>query len=49
MRLNLGREGTMRESDVQIENVNTSNNLSDKVVEESRPRGGFGGRRSRRF
>ncbi|ADL19167.1 single-strand DNA-binding protein [Acidilobus saccharovorans 345-15] len=48
MRLNLGRGGTLSESDAQIENVNTSNNLSDKVVEDAPPRRrGFG--RSRRF
>jgi replication factor A1 len=48
MRLNLGRGGTLSESDAQIENVNTSNNLSDKVVEDAPPRRrGFG--RGRRF
>lgn len=38
MRLNLGREGIMSEANVNIDNVNTSNNLSDRVVED-RPRG----------
>ncbi len=53
MRLNIGRDGTLEKTDVQIE-VNTANNLSDKQYEEPqryqsfRPRygdsGGYGSR-----
>jgi len=49
MRLNLGRGGTIRESDAEIVNVNTSNNISDRVVESPPPRRGFGGRPRRRL
>lgn len=40
MRLNIGRYGTLEPSDAVIENVNTSNNLSDKQFEEERRFGG---------
>ena len=40
MRLNIGRYGTLEKSDVAIENVNTSNNLSEKQFEEERRYGG---------
>ncbi len=53
MRLNIGRDGTLEKTDVQME-VNTTNNLSDKQFEERqrypsfRPRygdsGGYGSR-----
>lgn len=48
MQLNLGRFGKIEPADVQIEQVNTENNLSQKesFSEERRERGGF---RSRGF
>ncbi|MCS6769502.1 MAG: OB-fold nucleic acid binding domain-containing protein [Candidatus Caldarchaeum sp.] len=48
MQLNLGRFGKIEPADVQIEEVNTENNLSQKesFSEERRERGGF---RSRGF
>ncbi len=45
MRLNLGRRGTVEDSDVEIEEVNTDNNLSEQVI-PGRPR--FQRRRNRR-
>ncbi|MEM2114958.1 MAG: hypothetical protein QXS12_05840, partial [Candidatus Caldarchaeum sp.] len=48
MQLNLGRFGKIEPADVQIDEVNTENNLSQKesFSEERRERGGF---RSRGF
>ncbi|MEM2087421.1 MAG: OB-fold nucleic acid binding domain-containing protein [Thermoproteota archaeon] len=40
MRLNVGKYGSIEKSDAQVENVDTSNNMSEKEVE-----GGYGGRR----
>ena len=48
MRLNLGRGGSLAESDEEIASVNTSNNLSDRVVGDLPRRGrGPGGPRGR--
>jgi len=50
MRLNIGRYGTLEPAGTPLGDVNTQNNLSDKVVEEERPYrpygggGGYGGR-----
>jgi len=46
MRLNIGRYGTLEPAETPLGDVNTQNNLSDKVVEE-RPYRSFGG--GRRF
>jgi len=43
LRLNVGKYGSIEKSDAQVENVNTSNNMSEKEVE-----GGYGGRRFNR-
>ncbi|MEM2940073.1 MAG: OB-fold nucleic acid binding domain-containing protein [Thermoproteota archaeon] len=40
MRLNVGKYGSIEKSDTQVENVDTSNNMSEKEVEA-----GYGGRR----
>jgi len=47
MRLNIGRYGSLEPSETPLGDVNTQNNLSDKIVEERpyRPYGGGGGRR----
>jgi replication factor A1 len=42
MRLNIGRFGEIGDSDAEIANVNTENNLSEKVVEQPRRFGGGG-------
>ena len=42
MRLNIGRYGTLEPAETPLGDVNTQNNLSDKVVEE-RPYRSFGG------
>jgi ssDNA-binding replication factor A large subunit len=42
MRLNIGRYGSMEPAETPLGDVNTQNNLSDKVVEE-RPYRSFGG------
>ena len=47
MRLNLGRGGSLAESDEEIASVNTSNNLSDRVVGDLPRRGRAGGFRGR--
>jgi replication factor A1 len=44
MRLNIGRYGSLEPSETPLGDVNTQNNLSDKVVEE-RPYRSFGGGR----
>ena len=46
MRLNIGRYGTLEPAQAPLGDVNTQNNLSDKIVEE-RPYRSFGG--GRRF
>lgn len=43
MRLNVGKYGSIEKSDVQLGNVDTSNDMSEKEVE-----GGYGGRRFNR-
>lgn len=43
MRLNIGRYGTLEPSQTPLGDVNTQNNLSDKVVEEERPYRSYGG------
>jgi replication factor A1 len=47
MRLNIGRYGSLEPAETALGEVNTQNNLSDKVVEERpyRSYGGGGGRR----
>ncbi len=45
MRLNIGRYGTLEPSETALGEVNTQNNLSDKVVEETPYRSFGGGRR----
>ena len=47
MRLNIGRYGSLEPAESALGDVNTQNNLSDKIVEERpyRPYGGGGGRR----
>jgi replication factor A1 len=40
MRLNVGKYGSIEKSDATVENVDTTNNMSEKEVE-----GGYGGRR----
>lgn len=40
MRLNIGRFGQIADSSTEVANVNTENNLSDKVVEQPRRFGG---------
>jgi len=45
MRLNIGRYGTLEPAESPLGDVNTQNNLSDKVVEEERPYRPYGGRR----
>ena len=47
MRLNIGRYGTLEPTEAQIGEVNTQNNLSDKVVEEQPYRSFGGGGRDR--
>lgn len=47
MRLNIGRYGTLEPAETALGDVNTQNNLSDKVVEERPPYRSFGG--GRRF
>src|SRR3989337_1320068 len=42
MRLNIGRYGTLEPAGTPLGDVNTQNNLSDKLVEEERPYGGGG-------
>lgn len=42
MRLNIGRYGTLEPAETALGDVNTQNNLSDKIVEE-RPYRSFGG------
>jgi hypothetical protein len=44
MRLNIGRYGTLEPSQTPLGEVNTTNNLSDKQVEEERPYRSYGGR-----
>ena len=44
MRLNIGRYGTLEPAETALGDVNTQNNLSDKLVEE-RPYRSFGGGR----
>ncbi len=44
MRLSAGRRGAIEDSDREIGDVNTSNNLSDRVVEDIPRRRAFGGR-----
>lgn len=44
MRLNIGRYGSLSEIEEDI-TANTENNLSDKMYEDTRYRGGGGGRR----
>ncbi len=44
MRLNIGRYGTLEPAETALGDVNTQNNLSDKIVEE-RPYRSFGGGR----
>jgi replication factor A1 len=46
MRLNIGRYGTLEPAQTPLGDVNTQNNLSDKLVEE-RPYRSFGGGGSR--
>ena|SRR3972149_10301497 len=43
MRLNIGRYGTLEPAGTPLGDVNTQNNLSDKVVEEERPYRSYGG------
>ena len=43
MRLNIGRYGTLEPAETPLGDVNTQNNLSDKLVEEERPYRSFGG------
>ncbi|HKM76178.1 MAG TPA: hypothetical protein VJZ32_07160 [Candidatus Bathyarchaeia archaeon] len=43
MRLNIGRYGTLEPAGTPLGDVNTQNNLSDKVVEEERPYRPYGG------
>jgi len=43
MRLNIGRYGTLEPAETPLGDVNTQNNLSDKVVEEERPYRPYGG------
>jgi replication factor A1 len=43
MRLNIGRYGILEPSESVLGDVNTQNNLSDKLVEEERPYRSFGG------
>src|SRR5208282_919843 len=43
MRLNIGRYGTLEPAESPLGDVNTQNNLSDKVVEEERPYRPYGG------
>jgi len=45
MRLNIGRYGTLEPAETPLGDVNTQNNLSDKLVEEERPYRSFGGGR----
>jgi replication factor A1 len=45
MRLNIGRYGTLEPAGTPVGDVNTQNNLSDKVVEEQPYRSYGGGRR----
>lgn len=40
MRLNIGRFGQIADSEAEVANVNTENNLSEKVVEQPRRYGG---------
>ncbi len=47
MRLNIGRYGSLEPAEAALGDVNTQNNLSDKVVEEERPYRPYGG--GRRF
>ena len=47
MRLNIGRYGSLEPAESALGDVNTQNNLSDKVVEEERPYRSYGG--GRRF
>ena|SRR3990170_2415698 len=42
MRLNIGRYGTLEPAGTPLGDVNTQNNLSDKLVEEERPSYGGG-------
>jgi replication factor A1 len=44
MRLNIGRYGNLEPAQTPLGDVNTQNNLSDKVVEEERPYRSYGGR-----
>ena len=46
MRLNIGRYGTLEAAQTALGEVNTQNNLSDKLVEEERPYRPYGGGRS---
>jgi replication factor A1 len=43
MRLNIGRYGSLEPAESALGDVNTQNNLSDKVVEEERPYRSYGG------
>src|SRR5208282_63659 len=43
MRLNIGRYGSLEPAETPLGDVNTTNNLSDKVVEEERPYRPYGG------
>ena len=43
MRLNIGRYGTLEPAGTPLGDVNTQNNLSDKLVEEERPYRSYGG------
>ena len=43
MRLNIGRYGTLGPAETPLGDVNTQNNLSDKIVEEQRPYRSYGG------
>lgn len=45
MRLNIGRYGTLEPAGTPLGDVNTQNNLSDKLVEEERPYRSYGGGR----
>jgi len=45
MRLNIGRYGSLEPAESALGDVNTQNNLSDKVVEEERPYRSYGGGR----
>ena len=58
MRLNIGRFGTLEASEEDVEEVNTTNNMSDREYEQERrytpyrrsyDRGGYGGYGGRRY